>query len=417
MNYKKALNIIENVKYGHSKDSYNFKRVLDLLELNIDKKKIIQIAGTNGKGSVGTFLSTMLLEQGYNVLHFSSPHLERYEERIKYNLLPISEKMLIGNLESILSKIKLEEFRSLNYFEVSFLLALQTFSMLETDYFIIETGIGGRYDITNVFDDNLLSIITTIHFDHQDILGSTLEEITFHKSGIIKENRKVVSFKHNEAVDKILIEQSKFKNAKLKFLDNNDYNIENMDLKGTKFSYGNFKLKTKVLGSYQVKNISLAILALFNILLDPNLKKIQSAVEKLYFEGRMEVVSEKPLIILDGAHNFEGIKSLEKNIYDLKLDNYNLILGSMKDKNVKDHLNSIIKRAKKIILTKIDYERAMDPRDFLKVIDDFKGEKVIIDSVEETCNFIKNEIDKDEKVIITGSLYLIGEFKNKLKDE
>lgn len=417
MEYKQALDLIENVNYGHSEDSSNFKRVLRKLKLNIDESKIIQIAGTNGKGSVGTFLSTLLKEQGYKVMHFSSPHLEKYEERIKIDSKPISEEILIKNVEEILEKITVQDLKSLNYFEVSFLLALKVFNSEKPDYIVVETGIGGRFDITNIFDSNLLSIITTIDFDHQDRLGNTLEEIAYHKAGIIKENGKVISFEHEDFVDEVILKEARNKDANIKFLKSFDYFAKEISPAGSKFEYMGIDFETRVLGTYQISNICLAILALYEIINRPDIGKAKNAVNKLYFEGRMEVLKKNPLIIVDGAHNFEGLRALRENVEMLNLKDFNLVIGSMKDKNIIDHLDDIIKFSKRFIITKIDYERAMEPKEFAKKLKEYNKEILITKSVGEACDFIRDEILPEEKIIITGSLYLIGELKKHLKDE
>lgn len=417
MEYKQALDLIENVNYGHSEDSSNFKRVLRKLKLNIDESKIIQIAGTNGKGSVGTFLSTLLKEQGYKVMHFSSPHLEKYEERIKIDSKPISEEILIKNVEEILEKITVQDLKSLNYFEVSFLLALKVFNSEKPDYIVVETGIGGRFDITNIFDSNLLSIITTIDFDHQDRLGNTLEEIAYHKAGIIKENGKVISFEHEDFVDEVILKEARNKDANIKFLKSFDYFAKEISPAGSKFEYMGIDFETRVLGTYQISNICLAILALYEIINRPDIGKAKNAVNKLYFEGRMEVLKKNPLIIVDGAHNFEGLRALRENVEMLNLKDFNLVIGSMKDKNIIDHLDDIIKFSKRVIITKIDYERAMEPKEFAKKLKEYNKEILITKSVGEACDFIRDEILPEEKIIITGSLYLIGELKKHLKDE
>ena len=417
MKYKQALDLIENVSYGHSEDSSNFKRVLAMLEIDIDENKIIQIAGTNGKGSVGTFLSTLLKEQGYKVMHFSSPHLEKYEERIKINLKPISKEVLIKNVEEILEKIEIQDLKSLNYFEVSFLVALKVFDSEDPDYIIIETGIGGRFDITNIFDSNRLSIITTIDFDHQDRLGNTLEEIAYHKAGIIKENGKVISFMHEDFVDEVILREARNKNAEIKFLKASEINAKDISAKGSSFEYRGIDFKTKVLGAYQISNICLAIMALYEIVESPSIERTKSAVKELYFEGRMEVLQENPLIIVDGAHNYEGIRALKENVERLNLKDFNLVIGSMKDKDIIDHLEDIIKFSKRVIITKIDYERAMDPEEFAKKLREYCKDIVLTNSIEEACDYIGNKILPEEKIIITGSLYLIGEFKKQLKDD
>ncbi|WP_300409698.1 Mur ligase family protein [Lagierella sp.] len=417
MNYNEVIDLIESVNYGHNEDSSNFERVLKMLDINIDENKIIQIAGTNGKGSVGTFLSSLLKDQGYKVGHFSSPHLEKYEERIKINLQPISQKILIDNVEEILSEVSIESLKTLTYFEMSFLLTLKVFSGENLDFYIIETGIGGRFDITNLFRSNLLSIITTVDYDHQQLLGKSLPEIAYHKAGIIKENGKVVSFKHQEDVDRVILEEANNKTAELEFLFDRDYNIRNVDIGGSIFFYKGIEFKTKVIGIYQIKNISLALLALEKILDKIDLSNVKKSILNFKFEGRMEIIHSNPLIILDGAHNAEGISALSKNVETLGIDDYYLVLGSMKDKSIVEGLDILAKKAKCIILTKIDYERAIEPEVLEKKLLGFNDKILIKKSVKDASNYLLSDLSEKETVLIAGSLYLIGEFKKYLKDE
>lgn len=227
----------------------------------------------------------------------------------------------------------------------------------------------------------------------------------------------MISFEHEDFVDEVILKEAKNKDAELKFLKASEINEKEILATGSKLEYMGIDFKTKVLGTYQISNICLAILALNEIIKNPDVQKIKSAVKELYFEGRMEVLKKNPLIIVDGAHNFEGLRALRENVERLNLKDFNLVIGSMKDKNIIDHLEDIIKFSKRVIITKIDYERAMEPKEFAKKLGEYNKEIVITNSIEEACNFIRDEILPGEKIIITGSLYLIGEFKKHLKDE
>ena len=299
--------------------------------------------------------------------------------------------------------------------EISFIVALYIFKKEKVEYIIIETGIGGRYDITNLFDDNILSIITTIGFDHVSILGHSLENIAYHKAGIIKKNSKIVSFKHISKVDNILIKEATIKNSNIFFLDKKNVEIICSDISGTKFKYNGILFQSPMIGEHQGYNIALAIMAYNHLNLSENISKIQDEIKKIQFEGRMEIVLNKPITIVDGAHNSEGIDNLNKNLESMNIENYILVIGSMKDKDITANINKLIKKAKHIIITKIDYDRAIEPDEFAKRLDLKNKNYSIIKDIEELKEYIIMNFDK-ELVIITGSLYLVGEIRKVFKD-
>lgn len=417
MNINEAIFYLEDSSYGHSKDFTILKRVLALFNIKEDDFKIIQIAGTNGKGTVGTFLSYFIEAEGKTVGHFSSPHLVDYRERFKVNNKIVEDKYFIEVVKNIKEKLPIELKKELTYFEMSFLVSLIIFKEKKIEYIIVETGIGGRFDITNIFKKNELSIITTIGFDHESLLGNTLEEIASHKAGIIKDNSKVISFRHEKNVDDIIIKESKNKNSILSFLDKGKIHIKNMGLKGTDFNYKNRNYHTKMIGEHQVFNIALAIKGIKTLGLEIDYKKINSIVSNSIFEGRMEKIHSNPLIIVDGAHNEEGLNTLNRNIENLKVKDYILVVGSMNDKNIFSSLNSLIKKSKLVIFTKIEYERSIEPKEIVNLVNLENKKYEIVENINKIKEIILNNTTKEDIVIFTGSLYLVGEVKSIFKEK
>ena len=416
MDIKEAIFYLEDSSYGHSKDFTVLKRVLALFNIKEDDFKIIQIAGTNGKGTVGTFLSYFIEGGNKTVGHFSSPHLVDYRERFKVNNKIVEDEFFIGIVEYIKEKIPFELKKELTYFEMSFLISLIIFKKTNVEYIIVETGIGGRFDITNIFKSNELSIITTIGYDHENLLGKTLEEITYHKAGIIKNNSKVISFKHEKNIDNIIIKEAEEKESLLLFLDNSKIHINNIGLYGTDFDYGIRNFHTNMIGEHQVYNIALALEGIKSLGLNIDYEKINSIIANSIFEGRMEKINSNPLIIVDGAHNEEGLKTLNRNVDTLNVKDYILVIGSMNDKNIFSSLNSLIEKSKLVIFTKIDYERAIEPKEIVKLVNLENKEYEIVEDINSINEIVFSNTTKDDIVIFTGSLYLVGEVKKIFKE-
>ncbi|QQK07799.1 bifunctional folylpolyglutamate synthase/dihydrofolate synthase [Miniphocaeibacter halophilus] len=411
MKFEEALAYLEDVKYGHCKDFNNFKEVLALFKIKESDFKIIQIAGTNGKGTVGTFLSNFIEGSNKSIGHFISPHLVDYRERFKVNNKIISKESFINIVKKIKNTLADELKNKLTYFELSLIVALLVFKYEKVEYIILEAGIGGRYDITNIFSNNILSIITTIGYDHVNILGNSLEEIAYHKSGIIKPCSKVVSYSHTSIVDRLIEKEALEKHSNLSFLNKEDVKILNMNLNGSDFTYLSEEFHTSMIGKHQVYNICLALQAFLLLDIEYNMDVIREKINSIQFEGRMEKINYNPTVIVDGAHNDEGLEILNKNIEYLNIEDFILIVGSMNDKNIFNKLEKIISKAKIVIFTKIDYERAIEPEKIMNLVNLQKKQYIIINNIKEIKDFIVNNIKKEDLVLITGSLYLVGEIK------
>lgn len=411
MNYKEALDFAESGLYGHFKEKDYMKRVLNLLDNPQKDLKIIHIAGTNGKGTTGYFLSQLLSSEGNRTGHFSSPHISDYRERIKIDGKMIGKEDFIKACEEVKLKEDLlkGENRWPTYFEMSLLISLIYFRD-HAEYLILETGIGGKEDATNQVNNTLLSIITTIGFDHTQMLGSTLEEIAHHKAGIIKEKTPVISFLHEKNIDDILAKEARKKNSPIFFVNPKEH-LE-MEEGYSILTFENKKIRLKAPGLQQGYNASLAIEA-FRVLRG-RLPENLSVLEEYALEGRMEILRRSPLFIIDGAHNEEGLKMLSENLKQIPFQKLILILGTMRDKDIRN-FSDIVDLSEILILTRLEYKRAQRPE---KILGKYKSHSVEIfyeDSLEKAVNMALEKGEEGDLILCTGSLYLIGAVRDYLE--
>ncbi|MDO5649292.1 MAG: folylpolyglutamate synthase/dihydrofolate synthase family protein [Gallicola sp.] len=411
MNYKEALEFAESGLYGHFEERDYMKRVLNLFENPQKDLKIIHIAGTNAKGTTGYFLSLLLSSEGNRTGHFSSPHISDYRERIKIDGKMIDKEDFIKACEEVRSKEDLlkQETRWPTYFEMSLLIALIYFRD-HAEYLILETGIGGKEDATNQVNNTLLSIITTIGFDHTQMLGSSLEEIAHHKAGIIKEKTPVVSFFHEKNIDDILVREAEKKNSPIFFVNPKEH-LE-MEEGYSILTFKNKKIRLKAPGLHQGYNANLAIEA-FRVVRG-RLPEDLSVLEEYALEGRMEILRRSPLLIIDGAHNEEGLKMLSENLKQIPFQKLILILGIMSDKDIRN-FSDIVDLSDILILTRLEYERAQKPEKILGQYKNHSVETFYEDSLEKAVNMALEKGEEGDLILCTGSLYLIGAVRDYLK--
>lgn len=286
-----------------------------------EKMKYIHVAGTNGKGSCAEIISNILVNEGYRVGKFISPHLIKYNERISINGNEISDEKMSELIEELKPKIeKYNETRKVNItlFELETTMALLYFYRNNVDYVVLETGLGGLYDCTNIITKPLVSVITSIGYDHMHILGNTLSEIAYQKAGIIKENSNTVFFEQSEEINEVFRQVCKEKNNKLHLVTKAKINNYRYDLKYQYFDYGNYKdIKIILKGKKQIQNAAICIECikiLNNLGYGISEKSIREGLSTVSHRARMEVLSEKPLIIYDGAHNEPAIENLQSMV-------------------------------------------------------------------------------------------------------
>ena len=286
-----------------------------------DSAKAIHIAGTNGKGSVTEMITNVLINEGYTVGKFISPHLIYYNERISVNNKNISDL----EMENLIKKINpaIDKYNSISdvpitLFELETTMAFLYFKEKNCDFVVLETGLGGLYDCTNIINNPLVSVITSIGYDHMHILGNTLPEIAYQKAGIIKENSNTVIFNQEPDIDNVFIAECKKKNNILHIIKKSDICNYSFDSNFQYFDYQNFKnIIINLKGRVQVQNACLCI-EVFKILNElgyhVNPKSIQIGLKTVIHKARMEQINDKPIIIYDGAHNEPAIKNLQDMI-------------------------------------------------------------------------------------------------------
>jgi len=392
-------------KFGSKLRLEEMEKLVSALDHPEKKFKSIHIAGTNGKGSVAAFLSQILIEAGYKVGLYTSPHLVKFNERIKINGEDISDKKIVELTEKIRNKVEDNNIDT-TFFEFTTAMAFQYFADEKVDFAVVEVGLGGRLDATSVINPEMC-VITNVSLEHTNVLGETKEEIAKEKAAIIKENKIVVTGETDPKVLEIFESKSKEKNSQLVVLDNElKYIIIESNLNGQIFSVNDNAFTIKMLGEHQVKNACLALLVV-NRLNIPN-DKIKLGLEKTFWPGRLQLLQEKPLLMVDGAHNLEGIKSLVDFVKRLERKKI-LVLGIAEDKKLKEMVSLLVPEFDEIIVTEGNF-KPTPAEELSKFID--KGVKVIKDSQAAIKEALRSA-NEDGFILVTGSLYLVGDILHK----
>lgn len=388
--------------------------------------KIIHVGGTNGKGSVCCFLGSILSSGGYKTGIYTSPHLQRINERFVIDGKEISEKdfvYLIEKIKPIVEEMK-KEGEPPTYFEILTAMAFQYFNDKEVEFAVIEVGLGGRFDATNIVNP-ILTIITNVTLDHQDVLGENVGDIAYEKAGIIKEDIPLITGVQDDIL-RVIQTKAKENNSETTIITEDNWKRLSNDNYGQEFLIKgllkDYKINTKLLGRFQGKNIAIALNAIENLQLKGvyiTEENIFEGLEKTTFTGRIEIIKENPTIIVDGAHNIEGFKVLTKT---LKNDfNYNkliLVVGILSDKKIFEMLKVIIPISDIIITTKSKNKRACSPIKLKEIIVNLNFQKKVIikDQVNEAIEYAKSLAQQDDLICITGSLFTVGEALEYLKN-
>lgn len=422
MNYNEALQFIhESHKFGMRLGLDNIKKLLELLGNPQNNLKIIHVAGTNGKGSTCSFISSILKESGYKVGLYTSPFLETFTERIRVNGENIREEE-VGKIVSLI-KEKIEIMVSEGYsypteFEIVTAMAFYYYNQEKVDFVALEVGLGGRYDATNVIDKPVVSAITSISLDHTGILGDTLAKIAFEKGGIIKEDCPTIVYPQQEEASEVIKnicaeKKSKyiecdFKNIEIKSSNINSQ-IYNCNIKGKELR----DLEIKLIGDHQIKNsiVALNVIEYLNDIKITNISEenIRKGLLETKWPGRIEKISENPMFIIDGAHNEEGAKSLANSI-DKYFENKNkiLVIGMLEDKDIDSVLDLLIPKFNKVITTTPDNPRAIDANKLKEKIERYNIEVTCKPNIKEAVDYALEISNKDDVIISAGSLYMIG---------
>ena len=396
MNYAKILSCL------YSLESPAIKLGLDRMQRLLDKTgnpeknlKCIHVAGTNGKGSVCAMLNSILIEAGYKVGMYTSPHLQKFNERIRINNKLITDKEIVNYFLKIKPHITNQSF-----FEITTAMAFLYFYDKNVDFAVLETGLGGRLDATNVVNPQV-SVITNIGLEHAELLGNAIEKIAFEKAGIIKENVPVVTGAKGNALE-IIKKIAKERNAPL-FLAKKFGDVE--------FRYLN--------GAFQQQNkdIALTTIHLFKKYKPVKITQNQiiTGIKKTKWPARLQFVSKN--ILVDAAHNTDSFRVLKNELKIIKsiknIKNFIFIIGVQKDKNIKMILKIIYPLIFTIILTKSKNPKAADPKSLSKIFDEISNKKsvkkIIIKNPKKALKYAGEIAGKKDLIVVAGSIYMLGE--------
>ncbi|MCY6356424.1 bifunctional folylpolyglutamate synthase/dihydrofolate synthase [Clostridium sp. ZS2-4] len=430
MNYSDAMKYIEetakfSIKLGLSRT----EKILELLGNPHEKLKCVHIAGTNGKGSTTSMIASILKEAGYKVGMYTSPFIEEFEERIQINGVNIDK----AELAEVITKVSkaIDEVVELGYdnptqFEIITCAGLLYFYEKKVDFAVIEVGLGGRLDSTNVITP-ILSVITSISYDHIDILGDTLSKIASEKAGIIKENVPVVLYPQEREAEEIIQKVCNDKDCQLinvkkdyvKFLgctetekDGECKILQNITVQGQSDVYD---ISLSLLGKHQLLNCAVAIYVIEalkqqGIAIDK--MHIIKALSKVKWMGRFEIMKTNPIVVIDGAHNIDAILKLKESVEAyIKYDSLILILGILADKQVKDIVKTLAPMAKKVICVTPHSDRA-EIADKLKLeVEKYNIQCEAVEDYSEAYKLGLKYCSKNDLLLISGSLYMIGDMR------
>ena len=386
----------------------NIQKICDELGNPEKKYKIIHITGTNGKGSTSTIIETVLLEAGYSVGKYTSPHILKFNERIRANGKDISDEDIALTYEKVKNAVKNIGITP-TFFEVTTAMMFLYFAEKKVEYAVLEVGMGGRFDATNVADGDI-AVITNVSLDHTEYLGRTIYDIALEKAGIIKEKSFVIVGDSDKEFLKAVSEKKKtFINTEEKYKDVR-YNLNFKNFM-TEIYINEKKFNLSLFGDYQVKNFLCAYEALKHLGISDEI--IEKAVSKVVWQCRFERFSQNPLTILEGAHNIDGILNLKKILtHEYKSDEIVMIVSILKDKKVKEMLEVCESFSDKIILTSLsDNPRGLSGEKLLEYTD-----KSSIFSVEDNIKKAYETAEKSNRRIIAvcGSFYTCERFKKEI---
>jgi len=383
--------------------------------------KTIHVAGTNGKGSVSHMLASVLQEQGLKVALYTSPHLKSFRERIRVNGELVSEQFVVNFIEKIKQFIEQEK---PSFFEMTVFMAFQYFKEQNVDIAVIEVGMGGRLDSTNVINP-VLSIITNISLDHTAFLGNTITQIAVEKAGIIKENTPLVIGESQTETGHVFIEKAKQNNSEIFFADKKykiDYTLHSAYAKqtfnvklGETIVYENLSLD--LLGSYQAKNLKTVLMTIdvlnnlgFSISKDNIYSGLANVVKNTGLKGRWQILGNNPLIVCDTGHNKAGVTEITEQLEQIPYKKLHIVFGAVNDKNIEEILRLLPQEAA-YYFTQANIERALDVDILYEKAKQvgLNGEKY--KSIELAFDKAKQNAEKNDVIFIGGSTFVVAELE------
>ena len=461
MNYSEALEFIHGVeKFGMVLGLDSIRSLLERLDRPQDRLKFIHISGTNGKGSTATFISNILIEAGYNVGLYTSPFLEVFNERIRLNGINIDNQDLADSVELVkeaCQRMVADGLAHPTEFELVTATAFVYYAAKQVDYVVLEVGLGGRYDATNVIDQSLVSAIASISLDHTMVLGDTVEKVAYEKAGIIKKNGQVIMYEQGPEATGVVEGVCQEEGAGLIISKNSSIDIKKSNLNNQVFDAVDYlgnkyeDLKIRMIGRHQTKNALLALniaVYLKEAMLADRISEeaIYSGLLKSKWPGRMEILKDSPLFMIDGAHNLDGAQSLVGEIDRLLGEEWDktLILGLLADKDVDGIVKLLVPRFDRVIVTLANNPRAMAVEELAYRVGMYCQDIICIEDINQAVDYsfelvekiskeekagiheadkrskkskskqkkVTNEKSKKKAIIGAGSLFLVGDIRS-----
>ena len=414
--------LLDIPRFTKNKDNENLKRILEEMGNPQKAFKIIHVAGTNGKGSTCAFMNSILCRQGYSVGMFTSPHLVKVNERIKINGKDIADEKLLGAFvyaRECVNKVMAEGGEHPSFFEYMFLVAMAAFKEAATEYVILEVGLGGRLDATNVVEKPAVSVIASVSMDHMEILGDTLEKIAAEKAGIIKADVPVVYYGENPVVGGVVRSRANEMNTRAIAVTDSQIKITSKNNKAIDFcftsSYDKYgTLSVPFVTEYQTVNAALAIRAIEQLDIGVSPEVIRAGLMDTVWSGRMEIIADH--VYIDGAHNYEGVLKFKEYVNELTsredADVY-ILFSVVKEKEYYHMMDMIesIDRCKGFLVAPVMNARAAAVSDLASYLEKSGKDVFTFDTLAEAYEFGIGHKAEEDYLFCVGSLYMVGEIK------
>ncbi|MCR5792408.1 MAG: bifunctional folylpolyglutamate synthase/dihydrofolate synthase [Lachnospiraceae bacterium] len=418
MTYQEAIGYIEELnKLGSVLGLDTTRELLNRIGNPEQSLSFVHVAGTNGKGSVCTYIESILREAGYGVGRYISPVIMDYREKIQFNGEWISKEevaIYVTKIEEACRQMLADGLPQPTAFEVETAMSFLFFKEKKCDIVILETGMGGRMDSTNVIPAPLLAVITPIGRDHMQFLGNTIEEIAAEKAGIIKKGCVVVSAEQEPKVEEVLAAQCKKEDVPLYFVRKSSLH-DDISLEGACFVYDEQSYHTRMLGKFQADNARLAILSAKSLrkhfpITDDH---IRAGIEKAYWPGRVELLSKEPMVILDGAHNTDGAEALKETLQAIFEDKrtYIGVMGIFADKEYPDVVKTLAPLFDCMYLFRPNHPRGLNCNILQEEVRKYVAQSECCENVTFAYQKAKTAATKNDVIVIFGSLSFQKELK------
>ncbi len=434
MNYEETIERIHGFqKYGSRLGLERMTVLMDILGNPQDSMQVIHVAGTNGKGSVCRYLASILQENGYRVGLYTSPYLERFTERIEFDGREISEEDLTECAAVVfdaVEKMLAEGYESPTEFELVTAIGFVYFSRKPIDILVLEVGLGGRGDSTNIIKAPLASVIVSISRDHMEVLGDTLVDIAREKAGIIKAGCPVISNVEDPAASAAIQEIANEKGCY--FYDASRIKPQNVEKSLTGYSFTvtgafdylgeSFPVELSMIGMHQIAN-AVCALSVIEVLgkrgiIRVKVENVQRGIKRAYQKGRLEILRKDPWLIIDGAHNEAGVKSLARVAKEhFPGQRLLLVIGMLADKDVNRLVEEFCTISGDIAAAEPDNPRKLGAEDLCRAVGRAGRSCLVLGDWEKSCDYIRKEMHNYDVVIISGSLYLIGKVRGQFVNE